>query len=104
MSDIVVVPSIQEAFGLSVTEAMACGKPVIGTRVGGIPDQITEGQNGLLVEPRNPSALAQAILRLAEDRSLRLRMGVDGRKTVEKQFDLAKRVRAITAFYEELLP
>ena len=52
MSDIVAVPSLQEAFGIVVSEAMACGKPVIGSRVGGIVDQIIDGYNGILVAPR----------------------------------------------------
>ena len=70
-SDIVVAPSLQEAFGLTITEAMACGKPVIGTRVGGIPDQIVDGHNGFLVEPKNPSEIAQKIIWIIENQRSR---------------------------------
>jgi len=66
MSDIVVVPSIQEAFGLIVSEAMACGKPVIGSRVGGIPDQISDSKTGFLVEPRDIESMAEKIIWLAD--------------------------------------
>ena len=59
MSDITVVPSLQKAFGLVASEAMACGKPVIGSKVAGIQDQIIDGHNGFLVQPRNSREIAR---------------------------------------------
>jgi glycosyltransferase involved in cell wall biosynthesis len=103
MSDIVVVPSLQEAFGLVVTEAMACGKPVIGTNVGGIPDQIVDGYNGFLVQPRNPKEIAEKILWIIENPKEARRMGVNGRKVAEKKFNINKRIDKIIQLYKRLI-
>lgn len=86
-ADIVVVPSRwQEPLGLISLEANACGKPVVATRVGGIPEVITEGENGYLVEPGDIDALADRVGRLIADPALRTRMGATGRKRVEQEF------------------
>ena len=71
-SKILVLPSISnsEAFGMVLIEAMACGVPVIGTRIGGLPDTINDQVDGLIVAPRDARALAEAITRLIEDPSL----------------------------------
>jgi glycosyltransferase involved in cell wall biosynthesis len=103
MSDIVVVPSLQEAFGLVVTEAMACGKPVIGTRVGGIPDQIIDGYNGFLVRPRSPEEIAEKIIYLVDNPDEARHMGMNGRRIVEERFNIEKRVEKIIPIYEEVL-
>lgn len=103
MSDIVVVPSLQEAFGLVVSEAMACGKPVIGTNVGGIPDQIIDGYNGFLVPPRNPENIAEKIIWLINNPNEAKRMGINGRKTVEEKFDINKRIDKIIQLYVSLI-
>jgi len=103
MSDIVVVPSLQEAFGLVVSEAMACGKPVIGTKVGGIPDQIVDGYNGFLVQPKNSSEIAEKIMWLIDNPEEAKRMGLNGRKIVEEKFDINKRIEKIISLYRELL-
>ena len=103
MSDIVVVPSLQEAFGLVVTEAMACGKPVIGTRVGGIPDQIIDGYNGFLVKPRSPEEIAEKIIYLVDNPDEARHMGMNGRRIVEERFNIEKRVEKIISIYEEVL-
>jgi glycosyltransferase involved in cell wall biosynthesis len=103
MSDIVVVPSLQEAFGLVVSEAMACGKPVIGTKVGGIPEQIIDGYNGLLIEPKNPVQIAEKIMWLIDNPKEARRMGENGRKIVEEKFDMRKRIEKIISIYKMLL-
>lgn len=103
MSDIVVVPSLQEAFGLVVSEALACGKPVIGTKVGGIPDQIIDGYNGFLVKPKDPKEIAEKILWLIKHPDEAKRMGINGRKIVEKKFDIDKRIDQIISLYKMLL-
>jgi glycosyltransferase involved in cell wall biosynthesis len=81
--DVFVNPSVcQEAFGVSILEASACGVPVVATRVGGVPEVCMDGQTGILVEPNDPQALAGAILGLAEDPQQRLRLGRRGSQFV----------------------
>ena len=103
MSDIVVVPSLQEAFGLVVSEALACGKPVIGTKVGGIPDQIIDGYNGFLVKPKDPKEIAEKILWLVEHPEEAKQMGINGRKIVEEKFNLEKRIDRLIEVYEKVI-
>ncbi|MEM1583004.1 MAG: glycosyltransferase family 4 protein, partial [Candidatus Bathyarchaeia archaeon] len=103
MSDIVVVPSLQEAFGLVVSEAMACGKPVIGTNVGGIPDQIIDGYNGFLVKPRSPEDIAEKIIWLLENQEEAKVMGMRGRKIVEEKFNIERKMDRIIELYKSLL-
>jgi len=81
-SDLLVLPSKDrsEGFGLTILEANACGKPAIGSAVGGIPDVIRHEFNGLLVPPNDPEALSTAITRLIGDNSLRTWTGRNGRK------------------------
>lgn len=100
--DVFVIPSIMEAFGLVTVEAMACGKPVIGTNVGGIPDTIEDGKNGFLVSPRDPQRLAEKIMLLLENQDLREEMGIKGREIAEKKFDINKRINRIIKIYSEL--
>jgi len=102
-SDIVVVPSLQEAWGLVATEAMACGKPVIASKVGGLPDQVIDGYNGFLVSPSDSKAIADKILYLLENPSEMKRMGLNGRRLAEKEFDIEKRVDKIVRLYKTLL-
>src|SRR5262249_9782675 len=84
--DLTVIPSVIEAAGNVILEAMACAKPVIGSNVGGIPDYISDGETGFLVESKNPQALADRILQLLNDPVLTMRMGAAGRKRVEDQY------------------
>ena len=102
-SDVVVVPSLQEGWGLAVTEAMATGKPVIGTKVGGISDQIIDGYNGSLVPPRDPEAIAQKILELAENPEKTKEMGKKARQLAEEKFNIEIRTKMIITLYKELL-
>jgi N-acetyl-alpha-D-glucosaminyl L-malate synthase BshA len=102
-SDIVVVPSLQESWGLVATEAMACGKPVIASNVGGLPDQIIDGFNGFLVPPRDPKAIADRILYLLENPSVAKRMGRNGRELAEEKYNIEKRVDKIIEIYRKLL-
>ncbi len=85
-ADVYVSASLCEAFGLGGVEAMACGLPVVATRVGGTLETVEEGSTGLLVEPDDPSALAEAILRLFEDDGLRHAMGAAGRRRAVELF------------------
>jgi N-acetyl-alpha-D-glucosaminyl L-malate synthase BshA len=102
-SDIVVIPSLQEGWGLVATEAMACGKPVIATNVGGLPDQVIDGYNGFLVPPRNPRAIAEKVLYLLENPSEIKRMGLNGRKLAEERFNIERRIDRIVELYRKLV-
>jgi glycosyltransferase involved in cell wall biosynthesis len=79
-ADILINPSLSESFGMTVVEAMACGKPVIVTRVGGMQETVQHGKNGLLVRPGDAMDLAEAILYLLHNDELRAAMGREGRK------------------------
>ena len=82
--ELFVLPSRHEPFGIVNLEAMAAGKPVVATRVGGVPEIVVEGENGLLVAPEDPEALAEAIGRLLDDEALRRRLGVTGRAKAQR--------------------
>jgi glycosyltransferase involved in cell wall biosynthesis len=101
--DIVIHASTSpEPFGMVLIEAMALGKPVIATRAGG-PLEIVEDQvSGLLVPPGNPDALAEAISRLLEDRTMAEDMGCSGRKRVKQMFPLKRTIEGIRSVYAEL--
>jgi glycosyltransferase involved in cell wall biosynthesis len=83
---------------LSILEAMACGKPIVATNVGGIPEIVENGKNGFLVRPRAPLELAEAICMLLEDKILAERMGRKGAEYVFKNCN----IEAITAKYDNL--
>jgi glycosyltransferase involved in cell wall biosynthesis len=89
-ADMFVLPTRGDAFGLAILEAMAAGLPIITTNISAIPEIVTDGKNGLLITPDNPDALARRVERLLNDRSLRLQMGVEARKTAAEKFS-AKR-------------
>jgi glycosyltransferase involved in cell wall biosynthesis len=101
--DVVVLPSGQpEPFGGVVIEAMALGRPVVGTAIGGTPEQIEEGVTGLLVPPGDPAALAQALARLFEDAALRTRMGEAARRRFQSHFTFAPFQQKVLDLYREL--
>jgi len=85
-ADVVLQKSLREGFALTVSEALWKGTPVVGANVGGIPLQITDGENGYLVEPRDIAATADRVTRLLEDDELRQRLGERGRETVRERF------------------
>jgi len=85
--DIFVMPSHSETYGLVLVEAMAMGKPAIATNAGGVPEIVTDGEEGLLIPPRNPDALANTILRLIGDRHLRRRLSRNARQRASQEFD-----------------
>ena len=99
--DIAVLPSLREAQGISLLEAMARRKPVVASAVGGIPELITDGLNGVLVPPADPRALARAIIRLVADPDLCRRLGNAGYDTVAERFSVEAMVRRIEAVYDE---
>jgi glycosyltransferase involved in cell wall biosynthesis len=94
-----VLPSHSEGQPIGILEAMASSLPVVATRVGGIPDVVTDGVEGLLVDPGRPEQLAEALRRLIEAPALRERMGEAGRRRVAEDFDLATLRRELAAVY-----
>ena len=103
-SDAVVVPSIwQEPAGLVVVEAMATGRPVIASRVGGIPEYLEDQACGLLVPPCDDAALADSILELLRHPELADSMGKAGRKRAERFFSMEKWVDDTIAIYETVM-
>ena len=93
-ADVFVHPAIwQEAFGLTVAEAMAAGCPVVGSSVGAIPEIVADGETGFVVPPGDSRTLAQALERLASDPGLRARLGAAARQRAVERFDLERCVR-----------
>jgi len=84
--DVYMQPSIIEPFGIAVLEAMACGKPVIGTNVGGMMDTIVDGETGFLVKPEDSKGLAERIITLS-DKKLRKKLGKNARERAVEYFD-----------------
>ncbi len=97
------VPSNYENFPYTCLEAMACGRPVVGSAAGGIPEMITDGSDGLLVPPGRPAALAAAVVRLLADDRLRHRLGARARETVCARFGRRAVSAATAAFYRTLV-
>ena len=83
-ADIFILPSLYEAFGIAVQEAMSFGLTIIATNIGGIPEQIRDGIDGLLVPPGDPDALAKALQALIDNPDLRISMGKSGRKRLNE--------------------
>lgn len=96
------MPSLSEAFGVALLEAMASGVPVVATRVGGIPEIIEHGINGLLVEPNNSTELAEAILRVLEDVNMASMLGQQGRITAQR-FGMEQMIGCTYRVYESVL-
>lgn len=101
--DIFAMHTTYEAFGLVFAEAMACGKPVISTSVGAIPEVIDDGKTGIIVPPKDSGALADAILKLVGDRELRLKMGEEGQKKARQKYSWNHITEQYIQVYESML-
>ena len=99
LAEIVIHPSHQEGFSNSILEAMAAGKPLIVTDVGGNPEAVRDGENGLVVPARNPATLAKAVDRLLRDDELRRRMGAASRRRVEEEFSMDHMIERFQEWY-----
>jgi glycosyltransferase involved in cell wall biosynthesis len=100
-SDLFVLPSLWEGFGLVLAEAGAAGLPVVATRVDGILEVIEEGKTGFLVKPNKPRELADAVVALLENRERARVMGMRARERVGERFDIDAAVRKVEDLYRE---
>lgn len=102
-SHVVCLPSYYgEGLPKSLLEACAAGRPIVTTNVPGCRDAVRDGENGVLVKPRDPEGLAAAIATLLDDPTLRRRMGLAGRRRAEREFDVRAIVRATMGVYEDI--
>jgi glycosyltransferase involved in cell wall biosynthesis len=101
--DVAVLPSLREAQGISLLEAMARQRPVVASAVGGIPEVVTDGESGLLVPPADPVGLADALVRVARSPVLREQLGEAGYRAVVERFSIGAQVRRIQEIYDEEL-
>jgi glycosyltransferase involved in cell wall biosynthesis len=97
--DLFVMSSVTEGLGTSLLDAMACSRPIIATRAGGIPEVVEDGVTGVLVSPRDHKAMADAIVTLVEDRSRRAAMGDAGLDRVNARFTVERMVAGTAAVY-----
>ncbi len=100
--DVFLLPSLHEGFGLVLLEAMARRAPIVASRVGAIPEIVIDGETGILVEPRNAEALAQAMTHLLNDRALRKYMGLLGAARLEEHFSVERMVARTITVYEKV--
>ena len=102
-SHIAVLPSYREGLPMSLLEAASCARPIVAAEVPGSREIARDGESALLVPPRDPAALAAAILRLADDPVLRARLGAGGRRLVEREFSEERIAAATLALWHRLL-
>ncbi len=103
MSDVIVMASLWEGFPYVLLEALALARPVVATRVGGIPEIVEDGSSGLLVPPRDPERLAAAILYLLRNPGTAAKLGQQGRERVEREFNVQTMARQTAQVYREVL-
>ena len=101
--DAIVLPSANEGTPVSAIEALAAARPVVATRVGGVPDVVREGEDGFLVEPGDVVKLAERLAQLADDDELRKRMGDAGRSRVLPRYAVDRLVDDVDRLYQSLL-
>jgi glycosyltransferase involved in cell wall biosynthesis len=100
--DLFVMSSVTEGLGTSLLDAMACARPIVATRAGGIPEIVEDGATGLLVPPRDHTALAAAIVRMLRDETMRRRMGEAGAIRVQERFTVERMAAATAAVYQRV--
>lgn len=103
IADVVAMPSLVEPFGKVAYEALAAGRPLVASRVGGIPEIVDDGRTGLLVAPNDPKPLAEALLEVLTSEDMRKRFEANGPATYEARFTRERRIEAWVECYEEVL-
>jgi len=101
--DIVALTSLNEGTPLTLIEAMASGKPVITTNVGGIPDLVTDGYSGILVPPNSPDIFANRLIEILKNKAMRDMLSVNGRNVVIQKYHYSRLIRDMEDLYEQLL-
>ena len=103
IGDLFLLPSLQESFGLAALEAMACGVPVVASRVGGLPELVEDGITGSLHDPRDVEAMAASAIAILQDEETHRRMAAAARRVAEERFSADRIVPLYEAFYERVL-
>ena len=103
LADLMLMPSEMESFGLAALEAMACGVPTIGTRVGGVPELIDDGHNGLLFEVGDVEAMSAAAIRLLRDENRLQTMAKAARKTAQDHFCASRVIPIYEDYYDRVI-
>ena len=98
-TDVFMIPSEIESFGLAALEAMSCKIPVIASTAGGLPEVVKDGETGFIVEGQNPSQIAEAIEKLLFNKSLREQLGKNGRKRVMEDYNFSDNVNQMVEIY-----
>jgi glycosyltransferase involved in cell wall biosynthesis len=101
--DAFLLPSVTEGTPVSAIEALASGTPVVATRVGGVPDVVTDGTDGFLVEPGDTEAAAERLAELASDPELRARLGAAGAARARERYSVKRLVDDVDRLYRSLL-
>jgi glycosyltransferase involved in cell wall biosynthesis len=102
-ADVYVHAARAEAWGLTITEALACGTPVVATRVGGIPEQIEDGVTGFLTPPGDAETMAARIEQLLADNELRQRMGLQAAEVARRRFNLDRQVDEYLQWFADIV-
>ncbi|MBV9610271.1 MAG: glycosyltransferase family 4 protein [Acidobacteria bacterium] len=103
IADVMVLPSHREGSPIVLLEAMAAGLPIVATAVGGVPEIVNDGEDTILVEGRNPAALADGIVRVLSDGNLARSLGQNAMHAITERFSPAKRARTLMDFYKEIV-
>ncbi|MBI2447110.1 MAG: glycosyltransferase family 4 protein [Candidatus Omnitrophica bacterium] len=101
--DVFVLPSLYEGMGRALVEAEAAGVPVVATQVGGVPEVVLDGKTGILIPPKDPARLAEAVILLLKDKDKRVSMGIEGRKFVTGLFGTEAMINKVSDLYEDML-
>ena len=100
ISDLFLLPSLQESFGLSALEAMACGVPVVASNVGGLPEVVVDGVTGFLHPPSDVERMAESAIRILSDPALHARLAAAGQQLAVERFSADRIVPQYAALYE----
>jgi glycosyltransferase involved in cell wall biosynthesis len=102
ISDVFVLPTLKDALPTVLIEALAAGIPIVASNIGGVPEIVEDGVNGLLVSPENPAELTHACLQFLQDRKFALQIVQAGNAIVQKRFDINVQIEQLSRIYEEV--